>query len=894
MGAARSVLRRATSIKGSTRERFLLTEEEVEEDAACLEAQRRSIKYCVDNLYYGAPVQLSGVRTPKHHLPSALVAFDAGRGSLGAEMLGDGEQLSSFPASCVVSPTGDIIATAHSLRVTWATRDGDAASELIDKFEVAYRPYLAAASGSPVGWRALAVVDVARGGRRSALVASLEPDAAFEFKCRARNNVGWSAWSPARQFRTSASPPEPPDVPVAGVLRSEAIALWWREPARTFGSPVRTYVLRARRADGPPADGEDESDGGLCDDAPLDGMRRDGGWRVLYAGPLTRFLAFRRAGAFKTPSRAGADDGYAGPENAALLRRGDMWLECWDPVQESVFYFHRLTARRERTAPPEFVELRNESNERRQLGLLSDEDVRADAASQFRLNKRFKIEYDGENGIDSGGLTKDWYLALSHGFADVKFGFFSKTPAGDLELKPSDEQGGRPVDDFKALGRFLAKAVFDQQCVDLPLAAPIYNALRGIGLEEERDAAPAFNSPRRPRPRPLPGGLPPLAPVVRVPPALLAAALDERGDVEVDLRAGRSVAVVERNKHEYVFLVARWRARHATAMEMDALLDGAAEVGVVPDLLRRFSLEELDLLVNGRRDVDVGELEAYCLHQGEGFAPDHAVSLWFWQMMHEFDDDMRARALAFATGSNKIPLDGFSPPLTLTLDPLRVDALPVVHTCFNQIVLSNFTSYATMKKQCAFAIRNCATFELVKLNDWADDVPSRGAARRRERRGAAAGAARLAATTRATTVRRAANGGDGDGESLRDAWDAGVENGKEILARFTNPVVDDQGLIIADALIAGVVAPGLEAIVCTAAGVPLPLWASARSRQWCSRARPRRDGGDVLLGDSPETDMVLLRTLDDLLRDIATEALTLLSWRVARTELSRLDSDPTA
>ena len=147
-------------------------------------------------------------------------------------------------------------------------------------------------------------------------------------------------------------------------------------------------------------------------------------------------------------------------------------------------------------------------------------------------------------------------------------------------------------------------------------------------------------------------------------------------------------------------------------MEMDALLDGAAEVGVVPDLLRRFSLEELDLLVNGRRDVDVGELEAYCLHQGEGFAPDHAVSLWFWQMMHEFDGDMRARALAFATGSNKIPLDGFSPPLTLTLDPLRVDALPVVHTCFNQIVLSNFTSYATMKKQCAFAIRNCATFEL--------------------------------------------------------------------------------------------------------------------------------------------------------------------------------------
>lgn len=43
------------------------------------------------------------------------------------------------------------------------------------------------------------------------------------------------------------------------------------------------------------------------------------------------------------------------------------------------------------------------------------------------------------------------------------------------------------------------------------------------------------------------------------------------------------------------------------------------------------------------------------------------------------------------------------------------------------------------------------------------------------------------------------------------------------------------------------------------------------------------------LGDSPEMDAALLRTLDDLLRDIATEALTLMAWRVARTNLSRLD-----
>ena len=114
MGAVASVMRRATKVKGSSRDLYLLTQEEVQEDAECLAAQRRSVKFCVDTLYYSAPVHISGVRTPKHHLPSALVAFDAGRGSLGAEMLGDGEQLSSFPASCVVSPTGDIIVTRRA------------------------------------------------------------------------------------------------------------------------------------------------------------------------------------------------------------------------------------------------------------------------------------------------------------------------------------------------------------------------------------------------------------------------------------------------------------------------------------------------------------------------------------------------------------------------------------------------------------------------------------------------------------------------------------------------------------------------------------------------------------------------------------------------------------
>ena len=79
MGSVLSVVQRATEISGSSKKLYVLTAAEVAEDEAALEAQRASIRYCVDSLYYSAPVSISPVRTPTHHLPTALVTVDLSR-----------------------------------------------------------------------------------------------------------------------------------------------------------------------------------------------------------------------------------------------------------------------------------------------------------------------------------------------------------------------------------------------------------------------------------------------------------------------------------------------------------------------------------------------------------------------------------------------------------------------------------------------------------------------------------------------------------------------------------------------------------------------------------------------------------------------------------------------
>ncbi|KAF1783560.1 HECT domain [Phytophthora cactorum] len=101
------------------------------------------------------------------------------------------------------------------------------------------------------------------------------------------------------------------------------------------------------------------------------------------------------------------------------------------------------------------------------------------------------------------------------------------------------------------------------------------------------------------------------------------------------------------------------------------------------------------MLVNGKPTIDVEELRSCTVFQG-GYDEHTQVVLWLWQALREFTIELRGQFLKFMTGTNKIPLDGFEPPLNLTKSDLDPQALPRTHTCFNQLVLPEYTSYETL------------------------------------------------------------------------------------------------------------------------------------------------------------------------------------------------------
>jgi hypothetical protein len=73
-----------------------------------------------------------------------------------------------------------------------------------------------------------------------------------------------------------------------------------------------------------------------------------------------------------------------------------------------------------------------------------------------------------------------------------------------------------------------------------------------------------------------------------------------------------------------------WCGYWQVAQELEALMEGMSMVLSEPTL-RTFDVRELDLLVNGQKDIEVDLIRAYAIYQGN-FHVRHLIVLWLWQV----------------------------------------------------------------------------------------------------------------------------------------------------------------------------------------------------------------------------------------------------------------------
>lgn len=332
------------------------------------------------------------------------------------------------------------------------------------------------------------------------------------------------------------------------------------------------------------------------------------------------------------------------------------------------------------------------------------------------LKGRLNVHFQGEEGIDAGGLTREWYQMLSRVIFDK--GALLFTTVGNnatFQPNPNSVYQTEHLSYFKFVGRVVAKALFDGQLLDVYFTRSFYKHILGVKVTYHDIEAvdPDYYKNLKWM---LEND------VSDIPDLTFSMDADEEKHIlyekaevtDYELKpGGRNIRVTEETKHEYVDLVADHILTNAIRPQITSFLEGFNEL-VPKELISIFNDKELELLISGLPEIDLDDLMANTEYTGYTAASN--IVQWFWEVVKGFNKEDRARLLQFVTGTSKVPLEGFKA-LQGISGPQRFqihkaygapERLPSAHTCFNQLDLPEYTSKEQLQDRLLLAIHEAS------------------------------------------------------------------------------------------------------------------------------------------------------------------------------------------
>ena len=96
--------------------------------------------------------------------------------------------------------------------------------------------------------------------------------------------------------------------------------------------------------------------------------------------------------------------------------------------------------------------------------------------------RKTRVEFQGEIGIDSGGLSQEWYLLLSRELLKPSYCLFVKQQGETYHVDARSQLNDEHISYFRFAGQILAKAILDRKIVGMHLS----RALLKVGFSAER------------------------------------------------------------------------------------------------------------------------------------------------------------------------------------------------------------------------------------------------------------------------------------------------------------------------------------------------------------------------------------------------------------------------
>ncbi|KAI9844540.1 MAG: putative E3 ubiquitin-protein ligase [Sclerophora amabilis] len=334
------------------------------------------------------------------------------------------------------------------------------------------------------------------------------------------------------------------------------------------------------------------------------------------------------------------------------------------------------------------------------------------------IKKGLRIVFLGEEGIDAGGLRKEWFLLLVREIFDPNHGMFVYDEQSHFcYFNPHCFETS---DQFFLVGVLLGLAIYNSTILDIPFPPFTFKKLLASG--------PNLHTPTPTNPARVTQGYT-LEDLAEFRPALargLRQLLEFDGDVEEtfcrDFVAeverygqvmlvplcpnGETRPVTNANRREFVDLYVRYLLDTAVARQFEPFKRGFYTV-CGGNALSLFRPEEIELLVRGSDEpLDISSLRAVAQYDnwdGPDPGKTEPVIQWFWEFFAGANPKDQRTILGFITGSDRIPAMGATNLIIKIscLGPHEEDSerFPIARTCFNMLGLWKYASKTKLERK---------------------------------------------------------------------------------------------------------------------------------------------------------------------------------------------------
>ncbi|XP_055797092.1 ubiquitin-protein ligase E3A-like [Salvelinus fontinalis] len=325
------------------------------------------------------------------------------------------------------------------------------------------------------------------------------------------------------------------------------------------------------------------------------------------------------------------------------------------------------------------------------------------------LRKQLFVEFEGEQGVDEGGVSKEFFQLVLEEMFNPDIGMFTYDESTKLFwFNPSSLENEAQ---FTLIGIVLGLAIYNNCILDVHFPMVVYRKLmgkKGTYLDLADSHPVQYQS--------------------------LKELLDYEGDVEEDMMItfqisqtdlfgdpitydlkenGDKIPVNVDNRKEFVSLYGDYILNKSVERQFKAFRRGFQMVTNESPLNCLFRPEEVELLICGSRNLDFHALEETTEYDG-GYNKDCRIIKDFWETVHSFGEEDKRLFLQFTTGTDRAPVGGLGKlKMIIAKNGPDTDRLPTSHTCFNALLLPEYDTKEKLKERLLKAVTYAKGFGML-------------------------------------------------------------------------------------------------------------------------------------------------------------------------------------